>query len=286
MNPLHIPIHRLFEKLNFLYFQINYFQKRIERLKKDIRKNVAKHESFQIEDLFHGTSLVITDLTGPTDNGWLLKFRTGRHFVKGEEFIEQLDWFLEREASLTVQQGYEVFESYLYDITASYLHANQKKLQIDIFKDYLPNCDTYEQKVWGSAVRGLFRRKANSVLIDYLREFGGNLKKAELQEHNNRLMNLKDWFEVTTQLRHGTTHSLGKIKKDCIKKLSKDQVKLLQTIYPGQFVNGEYEITLSFESAKSAITTYAEYGFAIFKSLSVEQGYEWKNLLEKSASAG
>ena len=282
MNPLHVPIHRLFEKLNFLYFQINCFQKRIERLKKDIRKNVAKHETFQIENLFHGTSLVITDLTGPTDNGWLLKYRTGKHYVKGEEFVEQLDWFLEREASLTVQQGYEVFESFLYDITASFLQANPKEYEIGSFKNHLPKSGPYDLKIWKSAVRGLFRRKPNSELIDYLREFGGNLKKAESQENNNRDLNLRDWFEITTQLRHGTTHSYGRIKKKGLDKLSKDQLDLLQVIYPGQFIDGEYEINLTFESAKSAITTYAEYGFAIFKSLSIEQGYEWKYLIEKS----
>jgi hypothetical protein len=281
MNPLHVPTHKLFEKLNFLYFQINYFRKRVETLKKEIRKNVANHDNFDIENLFHGTSLVITDLTGPTDNGWLLKYPTGRHYVEGEEYIEQLDWFLEREATLTVRQGYEVFETFLYDITASFLHANQNQLDIDHFKDNLPNKDTNNLEAWRSAVRGLFRRKANSQLIDYLRGFGKNLNKAESPEFNNRELDLKDWYEVTTQLRHGSTHSLGVIKKEGINKLSQDQVELLQVEYPGKFINSEYELNLSLDSAKSAITTYAEYGFAIFKSLSIGYDYEWKYLLEK-----
>lgn len=284
MNPIHEPISILFEKLNLLNFQINYFQKRIERLKKTIQLSVEKNENFEIGNLIHATALPISDLTGPTDNGCLYSYPSGNHSVRGEKYIEQLDWFLQKEASLTVRQGYEVFETYLYDITATYFYQNQNELPTEIFKNNLPSKPTNNLDEFHSAVRGVFKRKANSDLISFLRGFGDDLKKAESEKQNNRKLNLIDWFEVTTQLRHGVTHSLSIIDIEGLKKLSEVQKKLLRKIYPGDYIEDGYKLELTSKSAKSALSRYAEYGFAIFKSLSIEHNFEWEYLLKTKSS--
>src|SRR5699024_2568879 len=165
-------------------------------------------------------------------------------------------------------------------MTAAYYYHNQDELQTEIFEDHLPDKSIYELEQFQSAVRGFFRRTNNSKLMSFVRKLGINLEKAESERYNNRALNYIDWFAVTTQLRHGTTHKLDEIDKKGLDKLSENQRKLLQEVYPGEFKENIYKLKLTPKSAKTALSRYVEYGFAIFKSLSLKHGYKWEFLLK------
>ena len=50
---------------------------------KDVEKQIENAKGSKWKGPFHGTALVITDLTGETENGWMLHGHTGRRSVEG-----------------------------------------------------------------------------------------------------------------------------------------------------------------------------------------------------------
>lgn len=274
MNPLEPALENLFERLNFYNFLIAYIDKRLTDLKNDIERRAGESEKIGVEDLMHGTSLIITDLSGPTDDGWLYQYPTGNFDVEGEDYLQMLDEFVGREAERVVAQGYEAFETYLYDVTARFCDANSEQSLVDHFKGNLPKAPDRNLEVWKKAVRGVYRRKPNSDLVDLIRNLGQDLEKAEVHT-NNRGLDLVRWYQITGEVRHAVTHSEGVISSKVIEGLDRKEIRVLRKNYPGAKTDEGYALQLDVDSAQEALRTFAEYGYAIFKALSEERDYDW-----------
>jgi hypothetical protein len=277
MNPLEPALENLFERLNFYNFLIAYIGKRLSNLNDNIERRAGESEKIDVEDLMHGTSLIITDLSGPTDDGWLYQYPTGNFDVKGEDYLQMLDEFTSREAERVVAQGYEAFETYLFDVTARFCDAKSEQSLVDHFKGNLPKASERDLEAWKKAVRGVYRRKANSELIDLLRDLGHGLDEAEMHT-NNRGLDIVRWYQITREVRHAVTHSEGVISSEVIEGLDHKEIDVLRDNYPGAMTDEGYALQLDVDSAQEALRTFAEYGYAIFKALSEERSYDWKYL--------
>ncbi len=274
MNPLGPALENLFERLNFYNFLIAYIGKRLSNLKDDIERRAGESEKIDVEDPMHGTSLIITDLSGPTDDGWLYQYSTGNFDVEGEDYLQMLDEFVGREAERVVAQGYEAFETYLYDVTARFCDAKSEQSLVNHFKENLPKALERDLEAWRKAVRGVYRRKPNSDLIDLIRNLGQDLDDAEVHT-NNRGLDLVRWYQITGEARHAVTHSEGVISNKVIEGLDLKEIRVLKKNYPGSKTDEGYVLHLDVDSAQEALRTFAEYGYAIFKALSEERGYDW-----------
>jgi hypothetical protein len=273
MNPLEPALENLFGRLNFYNFLISYIDKRLTNLKNDIERRAGESEKIGVEDLMHGTSLIITDLSGPTDDGWLYQYPTGNFDVEGEDYLQMLDEFIGREAERVVAQGYEAFETYLYDVTARFCDAKSEQSIVDHFKGNLPKVPDRDLEAWKKAVRGVYRRKPNSDLIDLIRNLGQDLEKAEVHT-NNRGLDLVRWYQITGEVRHAVTHSEGVISSKVIEGLDRKEIRVLRKKYPGAKTDEGYALQLDVDSAQEALRTFTEYGYAIFKALSEERDYD------------
>lgn len=274
MNPLEPALDNLFERLNFYNFLITYIDKRLTNLKSDIERRAGKSEKVGVEDLMHGTSLIITDLSGPTDGGWLYQYSTGNFDVEGEDYLQMLNEFVGREAERVVAQGYEAFETYLYDVTARFCDAKSEQSLVDHFKGNLPKAPDRDLEAWKKAVRGVYRRKPNSDLVDLIRNLGQDLGKAEVHT-NNRGLDLARWYQIAGEVRHAVTHSEGVISSKVIEGFDRKEIRVLRKNYPGAKTDEGYALQLDVDSAQQALRTFAEYGYSIFKALSEERGYDW-----------
>lgn len=274
MNPLGPALENLFERLNFYNFLIAYIGKRLSNLKDDIERRAGESEKIDVEDPMHGTSLIITDLSGPTDDGWLYQYSTGNFDVEGEDYLQMLDEFVGREAERVVAQGYEAFETYLYDVTARFCDAKSEQSLVNHFRKNLPKALERDLEAWRKAVRGVYRRKPNSNLIDLIRNLGQDLDDAEVHT-NNRGLDLVRWYQITGEARHAVTHSEGVISNKVIEGLDLKEIRVLKKNYPGSKTDEGYVLHLDVDSAQEALRTFAEYGYAIFKALSEERGYDW-----------
>lgn len=227
MNPLEPALENLFERLNVYNFLISYIDKRLTNLKNDIERRAGESEKIGVEDLMHGTSLIITDLSVPTDDGWLYQYPTGNLDVEGEDYLQMLDEFIGREAERVVAQGYEAFETYLYDVTARFCDAKSEQSIVDHFKGNLSKAPDRDLEAWKKAVRGVYRRKPNSDLVDLIRNLGQDLEKAEVHT-NNRGLDLVRWYQITGEVRHAVTHSEGVISSKVIEGLDRKEIRVLR----------------------------------------------------------
>lgn len=277
MNPLEPSLENLFRKLNFYNFLIAYIGKRLSNLRDDIERRADESERIDVENLMHGTSLVITDLSGPTDDGWLYHYPTGNFDVEGVEYLQMLGKFVGREAERVVAQGYEAFETYLYDVTACFCNAKSDQSLADHFEGNLPKAQDRDLEAWKKAVRGVYRRKPNTDLIDLLRDLGQDLEEAEAHT-NNRGLDLVRWYQISGEVRHAVTHSEGVISNKDIEGLDRKELRILRQKYPGTTTDEGYALQLDVDSAQEALRTFAEYGYAILKALSEKRGYDWEYL--------
>jgi len=237
-------------------------------------------------DLSHimaGSALVIRDLTEWPEDGCAVYHSTGSFASQGEEYLQVIEILLSREAAWAVSQAYEAFETFLKDITATYLrdhpqYADSRKLKKATSALEKSKLERDDIEYWKMFVRLAYRK--GNALFEYLRELAPELGQAE--QHNNRAVALSAWFAVVSEVRHATTHSNLVIKRAGIRSLSEEERRLLSHYFPGKTTGVGYELHLDRKNAETAFQFFAEYAFIIFKYLSRRQNYDWMTLLKPS----
>ncbi len=247
-------------------------QKSIEKLESQLGKSKYRN---RIEP-FHGTSLIISDLTGSIDNGWLPYGRTGFVKAEGAEIIDKLKWVAQREGALAVAQAYEAFETFLYDIAASYgFNIDASRTQSELRLSKITEKNSFEE--WKAVIREVYRKGNNREIINKLRSLGKGLEVAENKTRNTRNIDIISWYKVVEQIRHAATHSDYKIKKSVLNKFKPEEKKILVERIPGIETETGYLIKMDKPSATFAIKLFAEYAHAIYKALSIRSDLEWNN---------
>lgn len=246
--------------------QIENYEKQQEHLWK------TKNIKFQ---RFMGASLTVSDLTGPTDNGWLYHYPAGGFSVKGHEFDIMKDEVIRRFSCFSVAQSYETFETFLKDTVARYLYLHPSAAidkDIKKFEQKHKEMDSSNVKYWIELVRfarGTYGGQTNEKLFEFLRNAVPRLKKAE--HNNNRGTDLIKWYKAASVARHAITHSRLEIPHKDWKYLDKKD----KTFFPCKNQGEKHFLTITKTHAKNCLTMFAEYGFLIFKCLSEKEGYRW-----------
>ena len=272
-NPYRPPLKALWGKLahtNGVLFlivqQIENYEKQQQRLWKEKDVKIPR---------FLGARLVITDLTGPTDSGWLFFHPINGFSVKGHEFARMKEEAIRRLSCFSVAQGYEAFETFLKDTVASYLHIHQSVAEAKDIRKFEKQCnrsDSSKVKYWMEFVRfarATYAGQENKKLFKFLRDVVPDL---EVAEHNNtRGMDLTKWYKAASMARHAITHSRLEIKSGSWKYFDEKDRKY----FPCKSEGERHFLAVRRKHAENCLNMFAEYGFLIFKCLSKKEGYQW-----------
>ena len=90
----------------------------------------------------------------------------------------------------------------------------------------------------------------------------------DLQVNNNRSINLEEWFEVASEVRHAITHNNFIIKGNKTKDWTSDRKKILTKYFYGSINEQGYHLALNSKNAQQNLIFFGEYAFGIFKCFS------------------
>jgi len=264
-NALVKPLWSFFDRLNAVYALFFH-------LHANLRARVAGIEQRSLEKglPYAGASIVVADLTDWQADDTRIKYASGGFAAAGQEYLLLVDKVISWNAGWTVSQGWERFESFLKDITASYLEAHPREASTEKLRTHLKKSaqpSTHED--WRSFLR-LYRGTDNKELLDFVRSTAPDFEKAET--HNNRNIDLVKWYKVVAKVRHAVTHSNGLISAESLQEIDN---ALLERLFNGTKEAAAYRLEISQENTEDALSIFADYGFALFKALSMKQGYEW-----------
>ena len=245
--------------LTTFFGTITEFKHTSNRLNKVLLKDAEKYTADGAQ-YFSLTSLVISDWTGPTDNGWKLPFHSGVHkLTEKDNYVKEVENLLSREFGLTFAQSFEAFETLLKDFIVSKIKNDQS------FKNSLSEKKDYNR----SSLRG-------GEDIFKLIKKAGDEKFKKYSKQNNNNFRFTETFKVFSEVRHAITHSQGKIKTS---KIPKDNYykNLFEHMLPLNKLEGETVLLkFEFKTLDRLLIYISEFGFQIFKILSENDNYEWK----------
>jgi hypothetical protein len=270
-NPLQAYLDNLGESIGVTFGMLY----QVEAHLRDYKKILIQRFELMKEKINYpvlATTLVIGDLTGDSDNGWKINFPTDYSFELWVNDIDyKIDLLIDRESMRSIAYCYEVLEKYLYDVTAIYLFHNRIKYADLIERIIKPLDETSDSYFYG--IRKL-RGRNNRDILSLLRKLSDHFDKAESK--NNEGIDLKEWFEVLSKVRHAIIHSNFRLKKDSKQLLTSSQYDLLSLYFPHVEEKDFYEFKIKRSHAEKMLRLITEYGILVFKSLSIEGGYNWK----------
>ena len=277
-NLLQNPIKEFFTRILELQGTLRH----IERiLLKDLKSINSKELLNSGVNLSHGSHLIIGDLTGPDANGWKINYPTGiSRVIEVENYQKEIDSLIKRESAYMKAQAYEAFETFLKDITATYLFLN-KYLATQISEEYQQLLTLEEYK---NTLRKSLRRKGDSFkgannegFFNFFKSQSTNYKNFE--SHNNSGLKIREWYEVYSEVRHAIIHSGNFIKEERLKEWNKNKFVLLRENFPYTKSGASYKLEISSSSALKTLNMISELAFQVFKFLSIEANLDWKILL-------
>lgn len=121
MNSISEPLKQFYSRIASLKGTLYHIDITLTNYTKVYIENSEKYKD-KIPDFALGSNLVISDITGPTDNGWEYVFSTnGKHIVKLSTYQEEVGKLLEREVGHSLSQAYEAYTTFLKDQIISYV---------------------------------------------------------------------------------------------------------------------------------------------------------------------
>ena len=269
METFQFLIDRYFERVLYLLGTLNHIKKVFKDEAARLEKYGEKHPDLPF---ITGTHLVISDLTGDTDKGWELNYSTGKSRSIGyEEYESEMTALLNRESAFMISQCYEALETFLKDLIA--LHLFQRSRQGENYHSKFDGCSSYAE--FKTTIRTI-RSTNNKDLFKLLKKSCPEYKAAE--ESNNLGFNLYSWYQAYSVVRHSVTHQSSIIKKEQLAKLQPLEKALLEKYFPGSIVNDSYHIDISFGQATKTLKRITEFGFLLFKCVSICNGEDWQIL--------
>ncbi len=252
INPYQIHLAKFFET-------ITDFKHTSSRLNKILLKDVENYSS-QESLYFSGTSLIICDWTGPTENGCKINYQTGAHkSIYKEIYPIEIERLLSREFGFAFAQCFEALETLLKDIIFIKIHSDKT------FRDSLPDGSNYSRQ----SLKGRYD------IFKLIKKAGGT-KFKNYSRTNNYNFRFTETFKIFSEVRHAITHSKAELKTAKIP--NNDYYRMLFRILlsKNELIGEKILLTFEYKTLDKLLIYLAEFGFQIFKILSEEDKYDWK----------
>jgi len=245
-------------------------------LRRDLKKQKSTNEKTKDKFTIKSASrLVISDLSGPTDNGWEINFPTDYNkIIKWSEYDQEIENLIAREAGYTIAQSCEAFVRFLRNVVAIQLMHNQGEA-IAIDKKF-SDCKTEEE--FKTRVRKVSKLRSTENLFQTIEDTCRKFKS--IKEKNNLGIELTNFYEILAFVRHKVTHSSSRFSPSETNNWSESLHAIFENYFATVQLKKDLLIKMNKQQANRVVKRTAELGFIIFKSLSICNNYEW-NILEK-----
>jgi hypothetical protein len=259
MNPYETHIENLFIRLLELRHTSSH-------LKSVLNASVKNFEKVEDGRFINASALVISDWTGPTSNGWELNYHTGiRKITFKENYSQEVINIFSQECCYAFAQSFEALERFFKDCIFTKIghdHDYCKALKIEnsaeFQRDEIPGGDK---------------------LFVWIRKAGGPLF-ARYSNSNNVNFNFKVLWTILSQVRHAITHSNSIIKLDKISQTDY-HLAVFKDLFQLTTVSTEtVHLELDYHGLSQLIDYIAEFGFQVFKILSMKENFHW-DILKK-----
>ncbi len=211
-----------------------------------------------------GSALIVSDWSGPTDNGWELNFHTGifKETIK-DNYESEINKILSRECCLMYSQSFEALETFLKDCLFS------KQFRDEELKNYIISLNNKENyKLSRESMPG------GEKLFSILKKAGGKTFK-DFSKQNNKNIKFKELWTVLSETRHSITHSNSKIKKSKLNS-SKHHLAIFEYLFDSSETDdNNILIELDYHKFDKLIKNISEFAYQILKTLSIEEKIEW-----------
>jgi hypothetical protein len=255
VNPYEEPLRRFFRQLNVVNGLLFHLEYQLENYVSAMRDKFGGIPPTAAEVSVY-TALIVEDLTHPLG---VFRCPSGMFVTEGEEYLQAASRLISRNSAWAVAQGWERFESFLFDEVAVFLFSQSQKANIKTF------CEAR------CMAKGVYKK--SEKLLEYLRGIAPFISLGE--KNNFRQLDLHGWFRAVAQVRHAVTHSDEVISLDAYRKATLSGDDLLVRYFPGALEPAGYRLCLTKVTAQEALTIFLSYGFLVFKALSMTNDYEW-----------
>jgi hypothetical protein len=249
------------QALNVFFDRIASLRYNAFRLNNQLAASLNNHEGSDEDAFISGSALIISDITGPTDNGYTINFHTGHSkFTLAKGYKEEVAKLISIECCYSFAQAFEALEGFIKDVV--HLKAD---IDPDFFElishDKLPYNN---RKVYPGGEKLLKLLKAS--IKD---EFG------HFSRNNNYNLRFTEFLCTISDVRHAVIHSRSVVEKKLVFKSD-----IYRDIFNHFFSYKEcdidkIEVRLDLDSFNKLTKSISEFAFQAYKMLSVKDNYPW-----------
>ena len=172
---------------------------------------------------------------------------------------------ISQQSCFAVSQAYEVFESFLIELITEYLLNNQSKLQL--FKFTNSNIILLRETIREMVKKG--QGVNNKGLLAMVRKVSPHFKTHET--NNIHKVNISQWFDLVTMIRHTLVHNRQIISPRLLKYLEKQKAnEMFDRHFQRKRIDNKVRIYLEKNTASDIIDWLNTFAHFIFVGLSKE----------------
>jgi len=232
-----------------------------------LKSSVSNFEKLIIDKkaFLLASSLIIGDWTGPNDKGWKINYPTGSNrIIRLEDYNAEVTRLVNLECSYLFAQAFERLESLLKDFISYYASIDRSFCERCRFE---PNKDFQ------------FYRSLKYKRDDLLKYAKRIFKEKHSVKEKSISINFKEWWAVFAACRDATVHSGNAIRRKEISTWSNYHYEILSDLFPktNSDVTNFY-LYMERTDFSRGLIKIAEFGFQVFKQISIKHNYEWKIL--------
>jgi hypothetical protein len=253
MNPYKKYLDELFDRI----IELRHTDSNLSKTLNESVKRYINLNGF----ILSGSSLVISDWTGPTDNGWEINFHTG--FSKstfGENYENEVKRIISQECCYAFAQSFEALEKFFKDCIFEKIEIHPRR-RFCFQRNYAVK--TRRENLGGDRLFKLIRKIGDPYFSSY-------------SSNNNKKLRFKELWTVLSECRHSITHSKSIIAIHKIKK-SGYHFEIFKNLF-FYSNNGDNSITLEldFKALTYVLDIISEFAFQVYKSISIKEGLDWE----------
>ncbi len=251
--------------LDQFFEKLLYYRHISGRINKILQKEIYLYNSDKA-NIHFASALVISDWTGPTNNGWELNFHTGIYNeTTKDNYEEEIEKISSSQLCLLYAQSFESFERFLKDCLFEKLERD------DEIREYVISLLPKNQK--SIITRG--KMPGGDTLFKVLKKVGGETFK-KFTGSNNLDIKFKELWTTLSEVRHAITHNESTIDLIIIKK-SDHHFDIFNFLFNSKNISDDkILIELDYKKFEKLIKRFSEFAFQMYKLLSLEEKLEWE----------
>ncbi len=235
------------EHLKILFHRILELRHVANHLNSVLTESIKRFDSVKDTDFIVLSSLVISDWTGPTDNGWEVNFHTGiNKVVFKHNYDLEVKRIISQECCFAYAQSFEALERFLKNC------IKIKGIDSEKSKPKIRRDELFEQ----------IKKVCNPTF---------NMTSGK----NNKKIKFKEYWVVLYKVRDAIIHSTAAIEKKEIE-LSADHKALFEYLFSYSEIDSEkIRIELDYRELDKLLKNVSEFAFLVYKQLSINEKLDW-----------